>query len=165
MPSGVPRIPRPEEWILKKICTRCGEEKPWAKFSPGSYWDDGSVRCVQSYCQDCHAEINRNRPKKPIAPERLAYLVDYKRRQRAALRAERTSDGKRLPSAPIRELLNRAVKDTEDWVLLGEQCRMSERIFRRVMVQENVTLRLADAICTRLGVRVYDLYPELEEAA
>jgi len=42
---------------------------------------------------------------------------------------------------------------------------MSERIFRRVMVQENVTLRLADEICTRLGVRVYDLYPELEEAA
>lgn len=167
MPCGVERIPEPREWRLTKRCARCTEVKPWAKFSPGRYWPDGSVRWVQSYCKACHAEINRNRPKKPITPERLQYVVEHRRRRRAAMREERTSGGVRLPSRPIAELIvaARDEMDAPDMQLLGYQCGVNDRILRRLMVQEHVTLRLADQICTRLGRRIYDLYPELEEVA
>src|SRR6185312_3004617 len=133
MPSGVPRIPSPAEWVVKKQCTRCGETKPWAKFPPRKYWPDGTVRRVASHCSKCDSEMTlayqqRMRLERGENFQRYeARRAEWQRRKRAALRAEQTSGGVRLPSGPICELLNRAVKDTGDWTLLGEQCGMTDR--------------------------------------
>ena len=168
MPRGVPRIPEPREWVLTKKCTVCAETKPWALFSPMAYWEDGSVRRVYAYCKECDSKRGAERKRK-YRRDNLARFSEYNRAwkadRRRALEAERTSGGRRLPSPPLTALILRAAEEEGEMAIVAEQCQMQERILRRVMAQEHVTLRLADEICTRLGVRLYDVYPELEEVA
>lgn len=44
-----------------KDCTRCGQLKPWSAYYACKKWEDGTMRCPQSRCKDCMAEIMRER--------------------------------------------------------------------------------------------------------
>lgn len=53
------RTPQPHEWERTRVCSRCGETKPWALFSPKRYDADGLVDLVSSQCFACRSEVNK----------------------------------------------------------------------------------------------------------
>lgn len=170
MTAGFARVPEPHEWVLRKTCTKCGETKPWAAYSPKTYGPDGSVATVQSYCRACHKASYRGyqREYRQRNAERIAaYKLAWEQRKRADLKKDQAINSTRLPAHPFKVLLWEKVleMDKPSWLDLAEQCGVPERSIRRVLEQENVSLVLADKICTRLGARIYDLWPDLEEAA
>lgn len=44
-----------------RVCTRCGERKPWSEFYAKVKWPDGTTRQPQSRCKRCFAEIHAQR--------------------------------------------------------------------------------------------------------
>jgi len=175
MSQGVARVPRAEEWILKKRCSLCGETKPWAKFSPRRYWPDGSVRVVSSHCTACKSKLSGPRKAKmrEEQPERWARYkasqADWQRRNRRAVAAERAAAshaGPRLPVGPIREFLQQQLDSGRGMAEMADLCDVPERaIYRLLHEHEHVSLHLADTIITRLDGRLYDVYTELGELA
>lgn len=176
MPRGIPRIPEPWEWVKTRACARCGQVKPWAKFAPARYWPDGTVRRVACWCHECDAARTRAR----LADVRAArddrwdryegYRQQWVQRKRAALAAERSNGGSMLDVAPLRGLLGRVLAAEADQdvgvTLLAARCGVDDRTLRRLLAEQSKTsLRIADQICVRLGVRIYDLWPELEDLA
>jgi hypothetical protein len=153
-----------------KKCPGCGLVKPWAKYSPSKYWEDGTVRQPASRCHECASKAtcarypeyrSRNR-------ERLnAYNSEWNRKKRDALRADRANNAQRMPASPLQAFLWERFLSMEDpsWLDLGRQCGMEDdRSIRRVLTQKHVSLRLADQVCTRLGGNLSVLYPDLEAA-
>lgn len=104
--NGRGRIPDPSEWIRTKRCPNCKKTKPWALYSPLAYWPDGSVRRVQSWCRECRAQQSRGK-RRPMTPHRLAYLREWKRRNKVAFRKQSSAGnaGRDLPVEPLRAWL------------------------------------------------------------
>ena len=176
MPRGVPREIQPREWILQRKCVTCGETKAWAHFSPMAYWPDGSVRRVYCYCRACDSRrgAERKRAYRERRREELnAYSIAYKRRVREQLAREATGRDSPLPTAPLRSFLERAYAERAEvdpsytLARFAEECGVSERMIRRIdREQQRTAMRVVDTICTRLGVPMWEVYPELlEEAA
>ena len=159
MPSGVPRIPEPREWVLTRRCSCCRATKPWALFSPRRYWPDGTVRQVQAWCRACKIELEK-RVNRPITPERRRYLAAAKRRKRAALRADRGL-GPRLPVAPFKGWLERVREEEGGLAALAEDAGLHEDTLAKVLSRNVVvSTRTAEAALCARGRMLQDLYPE-----
>jgi plasmid maintenance system antidote protein VapI len=146
--------------------------KPWAKYSPSKYWEDGTVRVVAARCHECASKRTTLRypAYREQNRERLnAYNSAWNRKKRAALRADRANNAVRMPATPLQTLLWEKVMEMEEpsWFHLAEAIGVPDRSIRRVLVQENVSLNFADKVCTGLGSSIYELWPHLqdEEAA
>ena len=166
--NGRQRIPEPWEHLRSRACISCGETKTFARFSPKSYDEDGSVRTVQSRCRECQVLLRsldvqrawRARNREMLSARKVA----WSRQRRAELKADRAGLDNRLPSEPFRLwLLNRKVEHGEELAQVAGRCHssVSERTLRRVvnLEQENITLRVVDECLTSLGENVNDLYP------
>lgn len=171
MPNGVPRIPQPREWLLTKFCVGCGERKPWARFSPGGYNEDGSVRRVTTYCHDCQAKTvwKRQEEWRRQNQEHIqAYKRDWSRRQKKTMRASKTSYGEFLPKGPFVAWLNDRAAELGGVMAVAECVGVDEKALRRVRdEQETVGTVLADRCFTALGWHldeVYENWHELEAA-
>lgn len=163
---GVPRIPTPQEWVRHSACAKCRASKPWAKFPPATYWPDGTVRNVQSWCHECKSEHQRACAKSwPSASKsRVEYKREWSRRRRIELAKAR--DASRLPVEPIREFILRQLREGLGMGELADLVGIHERaIYRLVNEHKHVSMHLADLITTRLGAHLYDLYPDLAEVA
>lgn len=158
--NGVPRIPSPREWVLTRPCTNCEQTKPWAHFSPKTYWSDGSIKTVASWCHECESEKQRER-QHGSQVERNQYKRRWDQRHRRGNPA-----GRRLQIDPIRSFIRRHQSVGMGMGEIADACGIPERSIHRLLYEhEHVSLRLADTIVTRLGSHLYDVYPELSEVA
>ena len=172
MPRGVPRIPRPEEYILKKKCPNCGKTKPWVDYSPRAYNEDGSVRSLQGWCRECQlgrpGRSEYHRGWRQRNAERERERDRYKRRRQAeARRLDRVPQaGRRLPVGPFRAWLAAAIREHGTVDVVAALTGIDERsITRAAREQQNVTERLADQCFTRTGYHLNDFYGDEAEAA
>lgn len=166
MPSGVPRIPEPWEWVRTKRCSRCGKEKPWAQFPPRKYWPEGGVRFVAAHCHDCDSALSRERQRQYRRENRYReYKVAWRRRKRAALRRDRGQrDSMSLPVGPLLAWLEERADDLGGLSAVAASCGTNERNLRRIRSQETVSLSFVDRCCVALGFHVNDVYPPEEDA-
>lgn len=169
MPSGIPRTPEPWEWMQTRSCTGCGEVKPWARFSPRTYWPDGTVRTIQSHCHTCQAKTVHARQaawRDRHRQRRRRYQRDWLRRKRAAIRAERGGIGKRLPVAPFIAWLRQVELEEGDLASLARAANLhTDSLTHALKRHRYVSLTVADAALTARGCHLHDLWPELLEAA
>lgn len=169
MPTGVPRLPEPHEWMVMKVCTICWERKPCAKFGAAVYAEDGSIRYYSSYCNDCKAERGRRRKDAWVEQNRdhvRAYNREWQRERRARLRQEKMLRMETLPKGPFVAWLEKQVELFDGLDPVAQCIGISERTLRRIMVeQDRVSLVTVDKCCVALGFHIYDLYPELAEEA
>lgn len=166
--NGIPRIPEPREWLLTKVCSKCGERKPWALFSPHRYNEDGSIRRVQPYCRACHVKRHREhrrRWQKENWEHKLEYEREWRAKRAAALRAERFGWDRKLSGEPITLFLEGQLKRHETFAEIAGICQCDETTIRRLVKRQakTVSLRQADRIITRLGFHLSDVYPQGED--
>jgi len=152
--SGRPRIPQPREWRLTKRCPTCEQTKPWALFSPRTYWPDGSVRQVQSWCRECQGAANAkyHRVYDEAAAARNRRYLERVRRDRKPIR---------LPVGPLRAWLLGYFATGEEGIMeFSERIGVQDRSIRRILSEhEHVTDDLADRILLGNGVLLNELYP------
>lgn len=163
MPSGTPRIPEPREWVLHRACTECGERKPWARFSPATYFEDGTVRTVQSKCHACQSAASAKRWTRYRA-ENTDRVRAYQRewcRQRSAKRQEERGYSPRLPAAPFQAWLRRVWLLEESLEPLARDAGLHPDTLAKVLSRNKfVAETTADAALCARGQNLHDLYPE-----
>lgn len=170
MPRGVPRVPEPREWVLVKRCSKCGETKPWALFSPARYWPDGSVRHVVARCRACEAERRNDPARRAGYRERNAqrlrdYHREWMRARRAALRAEGAGDVM-LEVGPFREWLAARALEVGGFQALADCLGEERRTIHRIRTeQRTVGLSIVDRCATALGWHIGEIYDEEEALA
>lgn len=76
----------------KKVCAKCGVEKPWSDFYPKKKWEDGTTRTVGAYCKPCKREYERSpdyraTKKKYADRNRVSRAADDRIRRSAKRRA------------------------------------------------------------------------------
>lgn len=164
LPRVTERIPAPAEWLLRKRCSRCGEEKPWALFSPKRWWPDGSVRSVYSSCRKCNAAMARERWKRrrrPRSKEEKMRDAQWKRRRRAQMRVER-ADRDWLPAEPFRRWLRSLIEDEGEGIgEIADRAGLQSRTLYRVLHENEgrVALRVVDCCLVAHGWHLHQLYP------
>lgn len=162
--NGIPRIPEPREWLLTKVCSKCGERKPWAHFSPNAWNEDGSVRYVTSRCKACRAAESgplsaRRRERDPEGVR--TYGREWLRQRVAHHRREAAGQDRSLPAVPLAEFLAERLEIHGTMRELAALCGCDEAGIRRVLkgAQQRVSLGKADQYITRLGFHLSDVYP------
>ena len=158
------RVPEPREHALTKVCACCDTRKTWAEFRARRFWEDGSVRWVQSWCLECERVADRRSQrwrKRDLAQRRAQWAA----RQRM-VREDRGAHVL-LPVSPFKEWLDRRVAAGEELGLIADRAGVPDRALRRVRSGEHdrVSLDTVDRVLLDANERVEDLYPELERAA
>ena len=160
---NVERIPEPWEWLQMKVCSCCAVKKAWAFYSPREYWPDGTVRSVGSRCRECRAK-ERSRHKNSEA--RRTYQREWRRRQRAQIRAERAEGGTRLPGAPFKSWLRFVEVEEGGLARLAEDAGLHPDTLAKVLSRNDCVMdKTAEAALCARGAMLADIYPELQEAA
>lgn len=156
------RVPQPREWLLTKVCRRCGERKPWARFSPRGYNEDGSVRNVTTYCHSCQSATVADRQKEwrqRTIDRRRAYWREQERRRRLRAGSEPT-----IPAAPFREWLELRLVSAGGPAAVAAVSGVDARTLRRIRAgQAGVRLSVVDRCCVALGCHLSEVYPDLDE--
>lgn len=168
--TGHARTPQRHEYIFTKRCSGCGETKPWAKFPPALYNEDGSVHSVQSRCTRCSGsrrEYQREWAKRN-ADRTRARRNALQRKRRARLRISREpQSGPRLSLDGFLVWLAKAEQEHDGLLPVADLVGIDEAVLRRKRDgrEQHVTLRVADQCFTRTGYHLNDFYPETTEMA
>lgn len=100
-----------------KICTRCGERKPWSQYYAAARWPDGTMRRPGSRCKECDLARLRQRDKENPEAKRTRQR-EWARKQwqdpeaRAILRDQRRQAFRRANNVtPDRYRVGRGLAD------------------------------------------------------
>lgn len=167
---GCEHIPEPWEYIKTRTCTKCGLTKTFASFSPKSYFPDGTISSVQSYCKKC-ATAGRDRKKQLEWRRRNrdrvnAKNVIYLRNKRAGMRKDRTSQGRKIPVGPFVLWLLEIEKEEGSLWKLSEDAGLHRDSLKMVLHRnKRVSEKTVEAAACARGLRFDDIYRDFEEAA
>ena len=128
-----------------KVCTRCGEDKPWSAYSAHTRNPDGSTLTPRGQCRACRKDASaahRRRIRKPV-------------RTRTA--------GPLMASGPFRAWLLERLHRYEHIQAMAEDIGMDETVLRRVLrdpTKKFVALDTVDRALLNVGdgTRIDDLY-------
>lgn len=163
--NGIARVPAPWEWVRTKVCSMCGADKPWAMYSPVVYWPDGQVRRVQCRCRDCRNKIQRGY-KAPASPKRLAYIADWKRKERVKRQRERAGRGRHYPVGPFVAWLRIVEADEGGLSCLAGDAGLHPDTLTKVVYRNKVVAeKTAEAALCARGLMLADLYGHDDELA
>lgn len=176
-----------------KLCTKCGQRKPWSMFHAKAKWGDGTMRQPAAYCKDCqreyvrvwHRERRCNDPEWARRrdhsryeslrsdPERwaadLARRREWKRERegyRRDLRKPAVRTSCLVPAGPfVAWLRDVMARDEATIVALAERFGIQDRRLREILNgQPTVELATVERALIAEGVEtLMDLYPGLYE--